>query len=142
MKPTSVVRVAALLAILLLAGCASQDGGTSAGGQPPTDPTPSPLRSPGPTEPTLVPTPSTKPRPQPGQPVPQQTRLVGTVKAGVEPGCMLLEADSGGDWLLLGGERALFTAGARVEVRGFQPRDVLTTCQQGRPFEVVSARAV
>jgi hypothetical protein len=142
MKPTSIAFVAAVVAVVLLAGCAQEGGGTSAGGQPPTEPTPSPLRSPGPTEPTLVPTPTTKPQPQQGQPVPPQTTLVGTVKAGVEPGCMLLAADSGGDWLLLGGDRTLLKAGARIEVRGYQPRDILTTCQQGRPFQVVSAKTV
>jgi hypothetical protein len=61
--------------------------------------------------------------------------LTGTVTAGVEHGCLLL-----GEFLLIGGNRAVVRAGARVTVTGRVVPDLVTTCQQGTPFVVASAR--
>jgi hypothetical protein len=62
-------------------------------------------------------------------------RVVGTVSAGVEAGCLLL-ASGGTVYQLLGGVRP--AVGDRVEVVGTLSKDVLTTCQQGIPLQVVS----
>ena len=57
---------------------------------------------------------------------------------GVEEGCLLLSTPDG-DYLLLGADPSVVTAGARVTVRGRADPSVMTTCQQGTPFMVVSA---
>jgi len=61
--------------------------------------------------------------------------VTGTVAYGVEPNCVLLNG-----YLLLGGPRELFTPGALVTVTGRVDIDMLTTCQQGTPLVVQSAR--
>ncbi|HJU00412.1 MAG TPA: DUF5818 domain-containing protein, partial [Actinomycetes bacterium] len=67
--------------------------------------------------------------------------VVGTVAAGVEPGCLLLEAEAGGSFLLVGGERAELRPGRRVAVTGRVDRSLLSTCQQGEPLVVASIAA-
>ncbi len=62
--------------------------------------------------------------------------LTGTVTAGVEHGCLLL-----GEFLLVGGDRTMIQAGAYVTVTGRVVPDLITTCQQGTPFVVASARS-
>jgi hypothetical protein len=64
--------------------------------------------------------------------------LTGTVRAGVEPGCLLLDADSGGPYLLVGGGRTALRPGARVAVTGRVEHDLFSTCQQGEPLVVAS----
>ena len=55
-------------------------------------------------------------------------------------------AGIGGSWfrlddnLLIGGPRDLLKPGARVEVTGHAEPGMMTTCQQGTPFVVESAR--
>jgi hypothetical protein len=110
------------LAGLLAAGCAAGDDAGGAGNAPVTTPTPAP---------------SVTPSPPPAGPT---VTLVGEVQVGVEAGCLVLQAERGGTWLLLGGDRSVLKAGARVEVTGSEARDIATTCQQGRPFQVTSAR--
>jgi hypothetical protein len=61
--------------------------------------------------------------------------LSGTITAGVEPNCVLLD-----NYLLVGGPRELLKAGARVTVTGRVQADLMTTCQQGTPFMVESAK--
>ena len=63
--------------------------------------------------------------------------LTGTVAAGVEHGCLLLDG-----YLLVGGDRAVIRAGARLTVTGRVVPDLITTCQQGTPFVVTSARPI
>jgi hypothetical protein len=70
--------------------------------------------------------------PSPTEPSP--TTLTGTVTAGVEANCLLLDG-----YLLIGGDPAVVRAGARVIVHGRVDRDLMTTCQQGTPFVVDSA---
>ena len=94
--------------------------------------------------PTPAPTPTATPSPQPpaGSTPPSgpTVTLVGEVQAGVEAGCLVLEAEQGGGtWLLLGGDRKVVKAGARVRVTGTEARGLATICQQGRPLQVRSA---
>jgi hypothetical protein len=118
-RPRGSVLAAIALTVLLLGGCASDDGG---GAPPAAAPTPTP-----PT--TTAPAPAGK-----------MQRLTGRVEAGVEAGCKILVADSGGGYLLLGGPADVLTEGARVQVEGTVEAGVVTTCQQGRPFKVISAK--
>ncbi|RIV39482.1 hypothetical protein [Micromonospora radicis] len=141
------IRIAAvaLIACTALVACAGQD----AGGGPAT-PTGAPsvteLPTPDPTGP--VPSPSepvdptgrlNPPGERPGG-VPKPTgtselTLTGRIEAGVEPGCLLLDG-----YLLLGGPRDVLTAGATVTVTGRPAPGMLTTCQQGTPFQVSTAK--
>ncbi|WP_143134059.1 hypothetical protein [Actinoplanes philippinensis] len=63
--------------------------------------------------------------------------LTGIVTAGVEHRCLLL-----GEYLLVGGDRTVIRAGARLAVTGRKVPDLVTTCQQGTPFVVTSARSI
>jgi Protein of unknown function (DUF5818) len=113
-----------LLAGLLLVACAGpdRDGGGAAQGGATTVPT------------TL---PDDPPATGPARPTGEVT-LVGTVTAGVEPDCLLLDAENGGRYLLVGGERAELRPGRRVAVTGRVDRNLLSTCQQGEPLVVAS----
>ncbi|MGC4852004.1 hypothetical protein ACLQ24_01095 [Micromonospora sp. DT4] len=120
--------VPALVVCAALSACGGTDGPATPGapsattGQPapasPSTPAP-PLTSPGgPTVPPRV----------------GATELIGTVTAGVEPNCLLLDG-----YLLVGGPRDVLTAGARVRVTGRVETGMMSTCQQGTPFVVESA---
>jgi hypothetical protein len=111
-----------LLAGLLLAACAGPGGGDGGGAAQGAT-----------TVPTTTPAdpPATGPAPPSGK-----VTLVGTVAAGVEPNCLLLDAENGGRYLLIGGERAKLRPGRRVAVTGRVDRDLLSTCQQGEPLVV------
>jgi hypothetical protein len=61
--------------------------------------------------------------------------LTGTVRAGVEPNCLLLD-----EYLLVGGPRDVLKPGARVVVTGRVAPDVMSTCMQGTPFLVDRAQ--
>jgi hypothetical protein len=129
MKPTDPLRtvVGLVLAVLALAACAGQGtGGAAAGGAT--------------TGPVLTTTTMRSPTTRPPPPGGGQLTATGTVKAGVEPGCLLLEADQDGTYLLVGGEREELRPGARVQVTGKVARDLLSTCQQGVPLVVSSIR--
>ncbi|MEU4679464.1 hypothetical protein [Micromonospora sp. NPDC023737] len=138
----------ALAAVAALSACGGQDGTgtpttlpTSTGASPVTDQPPTPSTSP--TDPA-TPTPpsvSTPPRgtTKPGGPtLPPPvagTELTGTIVAGVEANCLLLDG-----YLLIGGPRDVLAVGARVTVTGRVQRGMMTTCQQGTPFVVEAAR--
>ncbi|MEU1889403.1 hypothetical protein [Micromonospora sp. WMMD987] len=144
---------------LALAGCGSGDGADVTG--PPATPTGSPTAS---VTPPATGTPGTPPasaapsappagslppggvqpppggvKPPPGgprlPPGPGATELTGTVESGVEPGCLLLDGHQ-----LVGGPADVLVAGARVSVTGRSQPDLMSTCQQGIPFLVESAR--
>jgi len=72
-----------------------------------------------------------------------EVTLRGTVREGVETGCVLL-ADDDGTVLanLLGNDAPELTAGAKVEVTGSFLQGVMTTCQQGPPFQVTAVKAL
>lgn len=124
--------VAAGLLVVLVAGC---------GGSP--DPTPTTATTP-PTVATGTPavtdsaTTGSSASPS-GQPASEIT-IRGVVAAGVEPGCTVLEVDSGPPYLLIGGDESVLKVGARVEVVGLPRPDLVTTCQQGTPLQVSSAQ--
>jgi Protein of unknown function (DUF5818) len=113
-----------LLAGLLAAACAEPDGDDSG-----------PAQGAATTAPTTVP--GDPPVTKPAKPVGEVT-VTGTVQEGVEPGCLLLDADGGTRYLLVGGERAELAPGSRVAVTGRVDRDLLSTCQQGEPLVVAS----
>ena len=112
-----------LLAGLLAAACAQparDDAGAGQGGAAATSSTIVPDKRTEPTRPAV------------------EVTVTGTVRAGVEPGCLLLEDQAGGRFLLVGGERAQLTPGRRVAVTGRVDRGLLSTCQQGEPLVVAS----
>jgi len=117
-RPRGSVLAAVALTALLLAGCASDDSG---GGPPAAAPTPTPSAP-------VTSAPAGK------------VQVTGRIEAGVEAGCKLLVADGGGGYLLLGGPSGVLKEGARVEVEGTVETGLMTTCQQGRPFKVISAK--
>jgi hypothetical protein len=132
MNRTRLLRLLAgcLLAGLVAAGCADSGGddGAGQGGAATTAPSTAPS-----TAPTTMPAEPTRS----GGPV----TVVGTVSEGVEPGCLLLDAEGGGSFLLVGGERAELQPGRRVAVTGRVDRSLLSTCQQGEPLVVASIAA-
>jgi Protein of unknown function (DUF5818) len=125
---------ALLLAGLLVAACADPggDGGGAATGGAASTTSPPSTASP----PSTVPDRRTEPTKQ-GAAV----TVTGTVRAGVEPGCLLLEDQAGGRFLLVGGDRARLSPGSRVAVTGRVDRGLLSTCQQGEPLVVASIAA-
>ncbi|GAA0383684.1 MULTISPECIES: hypothetical protein [Micromonospora] len=139
------IAAAALIVCTALVACAGQDAGDGSaaptGAPSVTDlPTPDPTGAvPPPVDPVDPTAPLTKPGKQPGgQPQPTSTSemtLTGRVESGVEPGCLLLDG-----YLLLGGPREVLTAGASVTVTGRPAPGLMTTCQQGTPFQVASAK--
>ncbi|WP_130407338.1 hypothetical protein [Micromonospora violae] len=135
--------VPALAVCVALSACGGQGVGdgtptpTPTGAQPVTSqPTPDPTGLPESVTPTPPPGVKTaKPGGPSTPPGVGATTLSGTVQGGVEPGCVLLDG-----YLLLNGPRDVLTPGARVEVTGRVERGMMTTCQQGTPFVVESAR--
>jgi hypothetical protein len=68
------------------------------------------------------------------------TTLQGTLAQGVEAGCVVLTDDTGAVLAnLFGLDQTATPLGTDVEVTGTFEPDMMTTCQQGTPFEVVSA---
>jgi len=116
--------------LVCLAGCANQ------GVSPAAAPGPSPsagldLPTPSPSAGLDLPTPSA---------APGDETISGTVVAGVEPNCLLLQ-DSAGSHLLIFHDPSLrkdATAGSKVTVTGKSEPKQMSTCQQGIPF-IVSA---
>ncbi|MEG3632340.1 hypothetical protein [Micromonospora palythoicola] len=145
------IRIAAtaLIVCTALAACAGQETGdgtttpTPTGASPVTElPTPDPTGSapaPSPSDPVDPTAPTTRPTVRPSAPTkPPATAeitLTGRIESGVEPGCLLLDG-----YLLLGGPRDVLSAGASVTVTGRPDPTMMSTCQQGTPFVVASAR--
>ncbi|HET6749144.1 MAG TPA: DUF5818 domain-containing protein [Actinomycetes bacterium] len=131
MRQTTLLRPLAglLLAVALLAACAEQDagdGGAASGGSGPTT--------------TPGTSPSQPPTTEPGSGGKREVTATGTVRAGVEPGCMLLKTDQGQVYLLVGGDRGQLREGGRVQVSGQLAPDLLSTCQEGQPLLVRSVK--
>ncbi|MEU8607846.1 hypothetical protein AB0C29_07580 [Actinoplanes sp. NPDC048791] len=115
-----------LLVALALAGCANGDSAGAPAPAPSAPPASS--AAPVPTEE------SASVKPSAGT-----TTLTGTIAAGVEPNCLLLD-----DHLLIINDpeqRAAAKPGASVTVTGRVEQGMMTTCQQGTPFIVATLRA-
>ncbi len=135
-------RRGALLALALaalLAACADPGAGPAGSGGQAAPASSTASRATAPVT-TGVPAPSTS---WPELPRDQVKVLVkGTVTNGVEPGCRLLDTGQGLRWLLLAGARdeGRLRPGARVEVVGVRATGQASTCQQGRPLQVLSVK--
>ncbi len=131
-QPTMTIRRISLplLVALALAGCANGGSGDPAGA-PAQQPSSAPAAtSAAPTEESGT----VKP------PAGGTQTLTGTITAGVEPNCLLLE-----DRLLIFSDpelRSAAKAGATVTVTGRVEPGMMTTCQQGTPFVVTALRAI
>jgi hypothetical protein len=111
-----------VVAVALLGGCAGTDPDEPGGDVV------SPSASPSVPEDLPTPTPSGKPSGG------ELIEISGTVVEGVEMGCRLID-----QYLLMPGpgiNGADLRAGATLTVRGRVRQDMMTTCQQGTPFEV------
>jgi hypothetical protein len=64
--------------------------------------------------------------------------LTGDLVGGVEPNCVLMRS-GGKEYLLLGGDRSVIKPDKRITVRGRVANGIMTTCQQGIPFQVSEA---
>ena len=137
--------VVGVLVAGLIAGCAS-GAGTPSGSASPEVSGMSPTPTPSPSLPGPVPGssgPSFTPKPtRPGTPFPGSTTVRGPVSEGVEAGCMILTAEDGKIYLLLGGDRSVIARGGRIEATGRPQPGLMTTCQQGIPFTVTQVRAI
>ncbi|RJK96393.1 hypothetical protein [Vallicoccus soli] len=133
---------AAAALLLLLTACGGDDGGSGGSGAP-AAPEGTAAATPAPGTPPATPGPTATPGgsetedltvpPAAGR----GTTVTGTVEAGVEPGCLLLAPEGGGEaYLLLGGPARDVSPGARVRAVGTVETDLLSTCQQGTPFQV------
>ena len=92
-----------------------------------------------PSAPEPGPTPSPRPKPTeltPIAPPPPsgEVTVTGTLEAGVESGCLLLEG-----YLIINGDPAVIRAGHRVKVTGRVDYGIVSYCQQGIPLVVTSA---
>ena len=124
-----------LLAAFLLAGCAGPAGDPAAPEAPGTAPAPAATAAPAPTAAPVAPAtqPDTDQRPA------VRVIATGRVESGGGPGCLLLATDQGRTWLLVGGDRAVLAAGARVRVVGVPAPARTAGCQQGEPLRVRDA---
>ncbi|GAA5121606.1 hypothetical protein GCM10025762_42520 [Haloechinothrix salitolerans] len=62
--------------------------------------------------------------------------ISGTVRAGVEAGCLVMR-DSGTLYLLLDDQDRL-KPGDKVTLTGYVDKDVMSYCMQGKPFRVLT----
>lgn len=68
---------------------------------------------------------------------PASMTLEGTVRPGVEVGCLVVRLD-GETYLLVGAGADDLAAGQRVRLVGTTEPDIATSCMQGVPFQVRS----
>lgn len=119
----------AVLLCLMLASCAGQAPPQAPASSSPTSGTSTPS-IPAPLPPSSAPLTTTPSRAlEPG------VTVRGTVSAGVEAGCLILDTGTA-QYLLLGADPAIAVAGAEIEVTGRAEPGAMTTCQQGTPFQV------
>jgi len=140
----AIVALSLLLTAQIVAGCGQGRNASQPGGNVSASPSDSPdLPSTG----GITPSPSGQPKPTSSYsaskgPVPGEITVRGQVAEGVEAGCLLLNTDDGRSFLLLGGDRGLIGSGGRLEVVGQPQPDLMTTCQQGTPFQVSQVRRI
>ena len=120
------VRLAGLaLLVGALAGCGSESGTPSA-----------PASSAPPSRPAFV-VPSESPRLVPPSTSGSDITLTGTLQEGVEGNCILLKTPDR-LYQLIGGDRSKLdgSKSSKVTVTGRVAVGMMTTCQQGTPFQV------
>ncbi|KUL42500.1 hypothetical protein [Actinoplanes awajinensis] len=124
--------VPAVLLTLVIAGCARSQSDTGS-----VEPGAAPSVSVLPESTSAQPEPSVTTS---GKPAAGTTTVTGTVTAGVEPNCLLLQAGKALHLLVFGDEalRASAVVGSKVRVTGTPQPGTMTTCQQGEPFLVSS----
>jgi hypothetical protein len=69
-----------------------------------------------------------------------QVVVRGTLRKGVEPGCLLLDGQDKHAYLLLDGPQGQLQAGSRVEVVGQPVDQIASFCGEGSTLSVVSVR--
>ena len=148
--PLLAVLLAALLAGGTLAGCGAADNGrgTDTGAARPDESAQSggtvsgtPSTGPG-NLPPLPPSSKVSPPAPPGsggKATAAEMTLTGIPEEGVEAGCIVMRS---GEVLynLLGGDRATLMSGRTVVVRDRPNPGLISTCQQGTPFQVSEVR--
>jgi hypothetical protein len=82
---------------------------------------------------------SLPPEPDAGKNTAAEITITGIPEEGVESGCVVMRS---GDKMynLLGGDPQLLMSGRTVIVRGRPTPGLMTTCQQGTPFQVTEVR--
>lgn len=141
----------AVLPVLLvgvLASCAGQGGAevtttpTTTSSSAPASGAPSSAPSetstaPSDTSATPAPSPtSSAASPEPSEPAGDRMTLSGTVRAGVEAGCLVLRDD--GTLYLLLDDQDRMKPGEKVTVTGYVDKDAMSYCMQGKPFRVLT----
>lgn len=130
---------AALVVGPALAGCGSEQP-TGPGGTP-TTATSGPASTAGSTAGSLSASPLS-PTPSGSAADQADETLTGRIHEGVESGCVVLVDDTGAVVAnLIGFDPTGVDVSGTVEVTGSFNPDLMTFCQQGRPFEVTSVRA-
>ena len=126
----------AVLLLVLAAGCAPNDPQQAGGPATSSSSSPSPS-SPSPSSSDVV----DLPLPSTGKPADGGAQTItGTVSAGVEPNCLLLNA-AGAAHLLIFSDPAMRSdaaVGKKVTVVGRSDPSMMSTCQQGVPFIVTA----
>ncbi|MEV6491398.1 hypothetical protein AB0M20_22710 [Actinoplanes sp. NPDC051633] len=133
---------AALVALLVTAGCAGANPAATPAGAPSSAvPSAEPSQAPPPA--TDLPSVPVSPTKGGGKPTASGTQTVfGLVSAGVEPNCVILTSPSM-SYLLIFADPALKAKaanGTEVVVTGKADPGQMTTCQQGTPFLVTAIR--
>jgi hypothetical protein len=132
-------RSAALLGLVVcLSGCAGQTSSSGSEVAAPSSSAPAPAPSSASASVSVEPS-GAKPTA-----VGAET-ISGTVEAGVEPGCLLVQ-DAKGSHLLVFDDSAMRTdataaVGKKVTLTGRSEPTMMSTCQQGVPFIVTSLTA-
>ncbi|MBU2669731.1 hypothetical protein KOI35_40105 [Actinoplanes bogorensis] len=129
---------AVLLLLLVTAGCANNASDTGAASAPAPSASASDVVD--------LPVPSAKTSGPAGEPTGRPNAggqtITGTVTAGVEPNCLVLTDGTGSHLLIFddAAMRADAVVGSTVTVSGQSQPGMMSTCQQGVPFVVVSVK--
>lgn len=132
------VVVVATAAASLLGACVWGAGAPAFSTLPPS---PSSGVTPAPSRGESVPPAVVPPRPAKPQSTTAAIDVQGVVRAGVESGCLVLEAHGAETTFTLVGETSGLVMGELVTVRGTLRPDIMTTCQQGQVLDVRSSGA-
>jgi hypothetical protein len=133
-----------VLMVAVLAACGSGEGGsddetsTPVTSAEPTSAPESTEESPVPEETTPYLDPSLGDSSKPGS---SSMTISGTVEAGVEAGCLVLEYEGTVYGIFGNYDSSVVYAGAEVTLTGAVDDGMMTTCQQGTPFVVEDAQS-